>query len=80
MKTIQMNNQSEAKVYLTNPPEKTHTKEELEQLHACIHYTHIFKHNESMEKMNEESPIEMPIPGSARSLDKLKKLDIGRFK
>lgn len=80
MKTIQMNNKSEAKEYLTNPPEKTHTKEELEQLHACIHYTHIFKHDESMEKMNEEEIVERPMPGTQRSLDKLKKLGIGRFK
>lgn len=75
-----MNNKSEAKEYLTNPPEKTHTKEELEQLHACIHYTHIFKHDESMEKMNEEEIVERPMPGTQRSLDKLKKLGIGRFK
>jgi hypothetical protein len=80
MKTIQMNKQSEAKAYLTNPPEKTHTKEELDNLHACIRYTHMFKHNESMEKMNEESPIEMPMPGTQRHLDRLKKLGIGKFK
>jgi hypothetical protein len=80
MKTIRMDNKSEAKEYLTNPPEKTHTKEELEQLHACIHYTHIFKHDESMEKMNEEEIVERQMPGSTRQLDRLKKLGIGRFK
>jgi hypothetical protein len=40
----------------------------------------MFKQQESMDKMNEESPIEMPMPGTQRHLDRLKKLGIGRFK
>lgn len=74
-----MSTASSAKAYLSNPPEKTHTREELDQLHACIRYTQIFKQTESLEKMNEESPIEMPLPGMTGNLEKLKKLGIGRF-
>ena len=36
MKTIRMDTLSDARANLINLPEKTHTKEELEQLHACI--------------------------------------------
>jgi hypothetical protein len=80
MKTIRMDTLSEARANLINSPEKTHTTEELDQLHACIRYTHMFKQQESMDKMNEESPIEMPMPGTQRHLDRLKKLGIGKFK
>jgi len=75
-----MDTLSEVRANLINPPEKTHTKEELEQLHACIHYTHMFKHDESMEKMNEEELIVRQMPKSNMNLDRLKKLGIGRFK
>jgi hypothetical protein len=62
MKTIILDSKAAAKAYLTRPPEDTHTKEELESLHACIRYTQQFKHEESMAKMDEESPIDLPLP------------------
>jgi phosphoglycolate phosphatase-like HAD superfamily hydrolase len=80
MKTIDMSTKVSASAYLSNPPEKTHTKEELDQLHACIRYTQMFKQAESTAKMDEEELLERPMPGTTRDLEKLKKLGIGRFK
>lgn len=59
MKIIDMtSNKSEAKAYLTRPPEETHTKEELEALHRAIQFTKMFKQEESLAKMDEEELVE----------------------
>lgn len=87
MKTIRMDTQAEAKANLERPPELTHTKEELEALHACIRYTQMFKQNESYAKMDEEMAIEHVLPSmssvqggpSREKIEKLRKLGIGRF-
>jgi hypothetical protein len=62
MKTIKMDDKSSAKAYLSRPPEDTHTKEELDSLHRAIRFTHMFKHEESMAKMDEEESIERILP------------------
>jgi phage terminase small subunit len=61
MKTISMKSQAEAKAYLNQTPDKTHTKEELEALHRAIRFTHAFKHDESMEKMDQEELLQHNI-------------------
>ena len=61
MKVIHMDSPREAHNNLYHKVEETHTKEELDSLHRAIRYTHQFKHEESMEKMNEESPIEQML-------------------
>ena len=61
MKVIHMDTKSEAKANLSRHPKDTHTREELDSLHRAIRYTHIFKHEESMAKMDEESPIEHQV-------------------
>lgn len=62
MKEMDLSNPSSAKMYLTRPPEQTHTKEELDALHRAIRFTRLFKHEESMAKMNEEELIQRPLP------------------
>jgi hypothetical protein len=64
MKTIDMSNKTSAKAYLTKSPEKTHSKEELERVHNAIQFTKMFKQAESLAKMDDESPIEMPLPSA----------------
>ena len=61
MKVITMNTPREAHNNLYHKVEETHNQEELASLHRAIRYTHQFKHAESMEKMNEESPIEQML-------------------
>jgi len=62
MKVIDMSTQSSAAAYLGKKPEETHTKEEYDRLQYAIRYTKAFKQDESYEKMNEESPIALPLP------------------
>jgi len=65
VKTIVVDNvkgDSMTKAYLTKSPEHTHTKEELEALHNAIHFTHAFKNEESLAKMDEEELMERPMP------------------
>lgn len=62
MKEIDIKNKSALKEYLGKPPEQTHTKEELESLHACIRYTKQYLQNESLSKMDEEELIARPLP------------------
>lgn len=68
MKTIDISTKSALAAHLSKLPKDTHTKEELDQLHACIRYTQQFKQAESFAKMDEEESIVRPLP------------DIGRFK
>lgn len=67
MKEIDISTKSKLKEYLSRPVEETHSTEELDSLYACIRYTHMFKAQESLDKMNEEELIERRLP------------DIGRF-
>lgn len=62
MKVIDMSNRVSAKAYLSRPVEDTHTKEELEAVHRAIHFTKLFKQEESLAKMNEEEVITRPLP------------------
>lgn len=62
MKVINLSTPAGYKAYSGRPPEDTHSKEELEALHRAIRFTHEHKMNESMTKMDEESPINLPIP------------------
>ena len=48
--------------YFLRPPVETHTKEELDAVHRAILYTHLFKHEESMRKMDEEELLYRPMP------------------
>jgi uncharacterized protein (DUF849 family) len=59
MKVMDM--KKHAKEYLSLSPEKTHTKEELEAVHRAIKFTALFKHKESMSKMDEEEKIVRPV-------------------
>lgn len=58
MKVIDMSTQASAKAYLSRPPEDTHSVDELKSLHRAIRFTHLFKYEESLAKMDEESAIE----------------------
>ena len=62
VKVIDMSNPSSAKAYAGRPPEDTHTKEELEALHRAIRFTHAHMKQESDAKMEEVSPIDLPLP------------------
>ena len=62
MKVIDMTTKSSAKAYLANPPEETHTKEELAAVHRAIRFTQLFKQEESYNKMDEEEAIERSLP------------------
>ena len=62
MKVIDMSTKESAKRYLTEKVENTHTKDELEALHRAIEFTKMFKHAESMAKMDEEEMIGRPLP------------------
>lgn len=62
VKVIDMSNKTSAKAYLTRPVEDTHNQTELEALHRAIRFTQMFKHEESMAKMNEEEMIERVLP------------------
>lgn len=65
MKTIVVDNVKKdtmTKRYLTESPEKTHTKEEMDSLVRAIRYTQMFYQKESLEKMDEESPIVRTLP------------------
>jgi len=64
MKIIDMSTKSNAKAYLSRPPEDTHTKEELEALHRAIIFTQMFKQQESLNKMDEEEAMERPFPSA----------------
>ena len=62
-----MDSKVQAKINLANIPEQTHTRAELDKLHACIRFTHMF--------MNNESKSKIEIPGGVALND----LGIGRF-
>ena len=65
MKTIVVDNfkkDSMTKNYLSKSPEDTHTKEEMDALVRAINYTHTFKNEESLSKMDEEELMERPMP------------------
>lgn len=62
MKEINIKDKASLKAYLGRSPEDTHTKEELESLHACIRYTKQYLQSESLAKMDEEELIELPLP------------------
>jgi hypothetical protein len=70
MKIIDMRTKSAEKAYVTRPPEDTHSKEELDAVHRAIRFTHAFKHQESMEKMNEEEDIERAFPNLKKLYEK----------
>ena len=61
MKVIDMSSKTNAKAYL-GAVEDSHSKEELESLQRAIRFTHMFKHEESMAKMDEELALERPMP------------------
>jgi intergrase/recombinase len=61
MKTIKLDKRT-AKGYLTELPEKTHTKEEMDSLLRAIRFTHMFKQEESLAKMDEEELMVRPLP------------------
>jgi hypothetical protein len=48
--------------YRSKLPKDTHTKEELDALHNAIKFTHAYRLEESLAKMDEHSPIDMPLP------------------
>jgi hypothetical protein len=48
--------------YFLRSPVETHTKEELDAVHRAILYTHLFKREESMRKMDEEELLYRPMP------------------
>lgn len=62
MKVIDMSTRASAKAYLSRPPEDTHSAAELDALHRSIRYTKLFKQEESLAKMDEESPLNLPLP------------------
>ena len=66
MKVIDMSNPASAKAYAGRPPEDTHTKEELDALHRAIRFTHEFMKKESDAKMEEVSPMDLPLPRMPR--------------
>ena len=73
MRVIKMDTKSEAKANLTRSPEETHTPAELEAVHRAVRYTQLFKHEESMEKMNEEEVIERTMPDLKKLYEKNKR-------
>lgn len=58
MKVIKMDTKSEAQANLDRHPKDTHTKSEMDALLRAVRYTHMFKHDESMAKMDEENMIQ----------------------
>ena len=68
MKSIDMSTKANAKAYLVNEPSKTHTPAEMDAVHRAIRYTKLFKQEESLDKMNEESPLHMPMDSLLRKL------------
>lgn len=61
MKEIDMSSVSGAKAYLSRPVEDTHSVEELAAVHRAIRYTHMFKKEESLAKMDEQELVERII-------------------
>jgi len=65
MKTIVVDNlkrDTMTKNYLTQSPEETHSKEEMDALVRAINWTKQFHQEESLNKMNEEESIVRPLP------------------
>ena len=60
MKVMNRYDERAMKEYLSKPPEKTHSREELEALHRAIRFTHENSNlaEEALEKMNEEELIQ----------------------
>ena len=73
MPTMDITNKAKLKEYLSNAPEKTHTPTELEAVHRAIRFTHLYKHEESMEKMNEEEVVERAMPELKKLYEKNKR-------
>ena len=67
MKIVNMDDKVQAKAYLSRPPEDTHSAKELESVHRAIRFTQMFKHEESMSKMDQEELIARPLPRMPKS-------------
>ena len=62
MKVIDMSTKDSAKEYLSKAPKDSHTNEELDAIHRAINFTKLFKHEESMSKMDNEESLVRPLP------------------
>jgi hypothetical protein len=61
MKVMDMSAKSAEKAYVFSDPSETHTREELDAVVRAIRYTQMFHQQESLAKMDEEFPIELPL-------------------
>lgn len=73
MLTMDIANKAKLKEYLSNSPEKTHTKEELEAIHRAVRFTQLYKQEESLEKMNTEEVVERAMPELKKLYEKNKR-------
>lgn len=62
MKVMDKTDERAMRAYLSRPVEDTHNAVELEAVHRAIRFTHLFKHDESMAKMDQEQLIEHVLP------------------
>lgn len=67
MKVIDMSSKSTAAAYL-GKVEASHTPEELEAVYRAIRYTKLFKQEQSLSKMDEESALSLPLPKLMRQI------------
>ena len=61
MKIMDLRSDAAHKAYVTRDPKDTHSKEELDSVLRAIHFTKMFKQEESLNKMNEEEQMVRPI-------------------
>jgi len=73
MPTMDITNKSKLKEHLTKTPEQIYSKSELEAVHRAVRYTALCKHEESMEKMNEEEIVERSMPELKKLYEKNKR-------
>jgi len=48
--------------HLRRPVEALYNAEQLESIHRAIRYTQLYKQDEARAKMDEESPLTVPMP------------------
>ena len=58
MPVLDVTNKASLKKHLENSPTEIYKGAELDAIHRAIRYTQLFKQEESLAKMDEESPIE----------------------